>query len=101
MTALQALCVTPGESVPEQARELQQRAAQLELELQECREVAERRTHMWCQSLLAFREVKELLRSLVRDPRKFERLKGKNVEFVIRTPCDRRLNITRQGSVLV
>ena len=56
---------------------------------------------MWCQSLLAFREVKELLRSLVRDPQKFERLKGKNVEFVIRTPCNRRLNITRQGSALV
>ena len=87
--------------MPEQVRELQQRVAQLELELQECRELAERRTHMWRQSLLAFREVKELLRSLVRDPQKFERLKGKNVEFVIRTPCEKRLNITRQGSVLV
>ena len=101
MTALQALCVALAESAPEQVRELQQRAAQLELELQECRELAERRTHMWRQSLLAFREVKELLRSLVRDPQKFERLKGKNVEFVIRTPCNKRLNITRQGSTLV
>ena len=101
MTALQALCVALAESVPEQVRELQQRVAQLELELQECRELAERRTRTWRQSLLAFREVKELLRSLVRDPQKFERLKGKNVEFVIRTPCNRRLNITRQGSALV
>ena len=101
MTALQALCVALAESVPEQVRELQQRGGQLELELQERREVAERRTHMWRQSLLAFREVKEQLRSLVRDPQKFERLKGKNVEFVIRTPCNKRLNITRQGSALV
>ena len=101
MTALQALCVALAESVPEQVRELQQRAAQLELELQECWELAERRTHMWCQSLLAFREAKELRRSPVRNPEKFERLKGKNVEFVIRTPCNKRLNITRQGSALV
>ena len=100
MTALQALCVALAESVPEQVRELQQRVAQLELELQECRELAERRTHMWRQSLLAFRDVQELLRSLVRDPQKLERLKGKNVEFVIRTPCNKRLNVTRQGSAL-
>ena len=101
MTALQALCEALAESVPEQVRELQQRVAQLELDLAECRELAERRTRMWCQTLLAFREVKDLLRSLVRDPQKFERLKGKNVEFVIRTPCNKRLNITRQGRSLV
>ena len=73
-----------AESVPEQVRELQQRVARLELELAECWEVAERRTRMWHQTLLAYREVKDLLRSLVRNPEKFERLKGKNVEFVIR-----------------
>ena len=52
---------------------------------------------MWRQSLLAFREAKELLRSLVRDPRKFESLKGKNVEFVIRTPCNKRLKHYEAG----
>ena len=101
MTALQALCVALAESVPEQVRELQQRAAQLELELSECRELAERRTRVWCQTLLAFREVKDLLRSLVRNPEKFERLKWKNVELAIRTPCNKKLNVTRRGSMLV
>ena len=84
MTALKALCVALAESTPEQVRELQGRVARLELELAECWELAERRTRMWHQTLLAYREVKELLRSLVRNPERFERLKGKNVEFVIR-----------------
>ena len=101
MAALQALCVAMTENVHEQVRELQQRVARLELELAECWELAERWTHMWYQTLLAFREVKDLLRSLVRNPERFERLKGKNVEFVIRTPSNKRLKITRRGSTLV
>ena len=95
MTALQALCVVLEATVPEQVRELQQRVARLEFELAERRELADRRTRMRWQTLLAYREAKDLLRSLVRDPGKFERLKGRNVEFLIRTPANRRLSITR------
>ena len=84
MTALKALCAVMSESTPEQVKGLQERVARLELELAECWEVAERRTRMWHQTLLAYREVKDLLRSLLRNPEKFERLKGKDVEFVIR-----------------
>ena len=88
MSALQALCVALLENVPEQVRQLQQKVAELEVELQESRALAERRTRMWCQALLAFREVKDLLRAVVKNPEKFEAMKGKNVEFVIRTPCN-------------
>ena len=79
MTALKALCVVMSESTPEQVRELQERVARLELELAERWEVAERRTRMWHQTLLAFREVKDVLRSLTRE--RSERMKEK--EFVI------------------
>ena len=74
MTALRALCVALAESTPEQVRELQERVARLELELAECWEVAERRTRMWHQTLLAYREVKGALRSLTRE--RSERMKG-------------------------
>ena len=101
MLALQTLCVALAESTPEQVRMLQQRVARLELELAECWELTERRTRMWWQTLLAYREVKELLRRLVQEPEEFERLKGRNVEFVIRTPTNKRLSITSQESTVV
>ena len=73
MAALQALCVVLAESVPDQVRQLQQRVAELELEVIEYRSLADRRLHMWCDALYELRRAKALLGMLLRDIRMMSR----------------------------